>query len=221
MLAAEIERNEFYDDAYYEMQRNAGEFSAVIDLFKFEDEVGPRDRLLDFGCGGGFILDRLPAREKIGVEINDAAARDARRKGIEVFSSLAQVEDEWADVVISHHALEHVDHPLDVVLDIRRKLRPGGKIVLVTPNESASMKYSEDDINFHLFTWSPSNLGNLLKRAGFENVSAGPVYHRWPPYWYVLNRVIPPRLMHLLCVARGRLRSHYCQVKAVAYKPRV
>ena len=219
MLDAEIRENAFYDDAYYAMQRDVGAFSAIIDRFKFEGEIRPTDRVLDFGCGGGFILASLPAREKIGIEINEAAARDARSKGLQIVDRLERVEDGWADVVISHHALEHVDHPLDVLLDMRRKLRPGGKIVLVTPNESVAMRYSDDDINFHLFTWSPSNLGNLLKRAGFRDISAEPVYHRWPPYWYVLNRVLPIGIMHGLCVARGWLRSHYCQVKAVAYKP--
>jgi hypothetical protein len=99
------------------------------------------------------------------------------------------------------------------------KLKPGGKVILVTPNESVSMRFHEDDPNFHLYTWSPSNLGNLLKRAGFVGITAEPVYHRWPPYWYLLKRVLGLRAMHVLSVIRGRLRHHYCQVKAVGFKP--
>lgn len=214
-----IAENNYYDEKYYEMQKECGEYSGVIDIFKFKDDVGRVDRLLDFGCGGGFILERLHAKEKIGIEANEAAARGARERGIKVVASLDDVDDNWADVVISHHALEHVDRPLDVVVTMLAKLKPGGKIVLVTPNETVSMQFREDDPNFHLFTWSPANLGNLLKRAGFTRISAKPVYHRWPPYWYILKRVLGPGVMHVLCVIRGRLQTHYCQVKAIAYKP--
>lgn len=124
-----------------------------------------------------------------------------------------------ADVVISHHALEHVDRPLDTVIAMLAKLKPGGKIVLVTPNESVSMRFREDDLNYHLFTWSPSNLGNLLKRAGFTRISAEPVYHRHPPYWTILKRFLGQGVMHALCVIWGRVWTKCCQVKAVAYKP--
>lgn len=219
MLTAQIEKNLFYDGRYYDLQQETGVYSGIIDLFKFAPEVRGVDRLLDFGCGGGYILEQLDAKEKIGVEVNEAAARDVARKGIKVFPTLDAVEDGWADVIISHHALEHVDRPLDVAMTMLAKLRPGGKVVIVTPTEGAGMKYQDDDVNFHLYTWSPSNLGNLLKRAGFAGISAEPVYHRWPPYWYRLKRVLPLSVMHALCVTRGRLGTRYCQVKAVGYKP--
>jgi 2-polyprenyl-3-methyl-5-hydroxy-6-metoxy-1,4-benzoquinol methylase len=215
----EVPVNRHYDSQYYALQRECGAYSAEIDLFKFQNEVAPSDRVLDFGCGGGFLLSRLSVREKMGIEINPVAAADARRSGVRVADTLRAVPDGWADVVISHHALEHVDRPLDVVRELRTKLRPGGKMVLVTPSETIAMRYRDDDPNFHLYTWSPSNLGNLLKRAGFDRIRATPVYHRWPPFWFALRRVLPRPAMQALCVLRGRLDTRYCQVKAVGYAP--
>lgn len=208
-----------YDTKYFSMQKLSGEYSGVIDLFKFSSEVGPSDRVVDFGCGGGYILANLPAGEKIGVEVNETAVVVARSKGIRIVPALREIEDGWADVIISHHALEHVDDPLGEVTGMLAKLRPGGKVVIVTPVESYKRRFTEDDPNFHLFTWSPSNLGNLLKRAGFVRISVSTVNHRWPPYWYLMKDVLGPKLMHLVCVLHGRLRTEMSQAKAVAYKP--
>lgn len=211
--------NDHYGAEYFDMIEEHSRCSAEIDRFKFEREVAPTHRLIDFGCGGGFMLRALPARERIGVEINDVAARVAQAAGLRTVSRLDEVEDGWADVIISHHALEHVDDPLGVLATMLQKLRPGGKVVIVTPSESFRMRFRSDDPNFHLFTWSPSNLGNLLKRAGFTDITAGPMHHRWPPYWWVLRRVLPAPLMHALCVSHGRVRNAISQVKAVGFRP--
>jgi len=91
-----------YDTKYFSMQKLSGEYSGVIDLFKFSSEIGPSDRVVDFGCGGGYILANLPAGEKIGVEVNETAVVVARSKGIRIVPALREIEDGWADVIISH-----------------------------------------------------------------------------------------------------------------------
>ncbi len=34
--------------------------------------------VIDFGSGGGYLLENITAREKIGIEVNDAAREAAR-----------------------------------------------------------------------------------------------------------------------------------------------
>jgi SAM-dependent methyltransferase len=212
-------RNAHYNEHYFSFINDSSIYSSVIDRFKFENEVRPTDKLIDFGCGGGYMLSALQAAEKIGVEVNEVAADAARKSGLTIVPALEEVEDDWADVIISHHALEHVDDPLAVIRLMRAKVKPGGKIVIVTPDESFKMRYRENDPNFHLFTWSPSNLGNLLKRAGFVGIRSDAVHHRWPPYWWIIGGVLGPKLMHYACVVHGRLRTGISQVKAVGYRP--
>jgi SAM-dependent methyltransferase len=42
--------------------------------------------------------------------------------------TLAEIADEAVDLVISCHALEHVESPIHILRELRRVLRPGGKI---------------------------------------------------------------------------------------------
>jgi hypothetical protein len=81
------------------------------------------------------------------------------------------------------------------------------------------MRYREDDPNFHLFTWSPGNLGNLLKRAGFTEISAVPVHHRWPRYWWLVGPVVGKSVMNRICTVYGRLMTGISQVRAIGYRP--
>lgn len=211
--------NAHYNEKYFSFINDSSMYSSIIDRFKFENEIKPTDKIIDFGCGGGYMLSALEAAEKIGIEVNEIAANAARKRGLDIVQSLDAVEDGWADVILSHHALEHVDDPLNMVRCMMTKLKQGGKVVLVTPSETFKMRYREDDPNFHLFTWSPSNLGNLLKRAGFIEIRAVPVHHRWPKFWWAIGSVVGPKLMHYVCVVHGRLRTGISQVKAVGYKP--
>ncbi|TCR92760.1 methyltransferase family protein [Rhizobium sp. BK376] len=217
--AAVGEKNDYYDKSYFKKTFEHQRYAAYFDRLKFDKFVGPSDRVIDFGCGGGYILSGLDVKERVGVEVNEAAAAAARKNGIRVFGSLEEIEDGWADAIISHHALEHVDDPLGMVRLMFSKLRRGGKVVIVTPDESFKIRYREDDPNFHLFTWSPSNIGNLLKRAGFTGISASPIHHRWPRYWWIIGPIVGKRLMNLICIGYGRVMTGISQVRGVGYKP--
>ena len=217
--AAVAEKNTHYDKSYFDKTFEHQRYAAYFDRLKFERFVGPSDRVIDFGCGGGYILSGLNVRDRAGVEINEAAAAVARKNGIQVFDSLEKIEEGWADVIIYHHALEHVYVPLSTVRLMLTRLRAGGRIVLVTPSESFKMRYREDDPNFHLFTWSPGNLGNLLKRAGFTEISAVPVHHRWPRYWWLVGPVVGKSVMNRICTVYGRLMTGISQVRAIGYRP--
>lgn len=147
----------------------------------FLSYVRPSDTVIDFGCGTGAILSHIPCRRRIGIEINELAVREAREKGIEVFSKLSKVPDRVADVVISHHALEHVSDPFRILDELRSKLKPDGRIVIVVPAEDprrARNRTWHEKPDRHLFCWTGLTLGNLLSAAGYE-VEEAFVYHRF------------------------------------------
>lgn len=209
-----------YGEAYFKRQVDIGTFGGWANQSKFTSYVLETDDVLDFGCGGGFLLKGLKCRTRSAVEINPAAVEVARSNGVRVFGAVDEVLDESVDVVISNHSLEHSLRPLDELKKLRTKLRRGGKIVIVVPCESIAMTYTPNDVNNHLYTWSPANLGNLLSEAGFRVIESKPYIHKWPPGWrkligfYRRNRAI----FEMICRVSGRLRRSWFQVRAIAVR---
>jgi SAM-dependent methyltransferase len=173
--------------------------------------------LLDFGCGDGTILRALPARRKIGVEVNEMCAQriqelNARQAvPITLFEDLAQVPDAIAEVTISNHSLEHVPLPLNVLKELGRVTAKGGQLVLVTPFDDfrrPSHRYwSADDIDRHLHTWSPRNLGNLVSEAGFCVLEAHLCTFKWSPKIFWIHRFLGDPAFRLACSLLGWLKN--------------
>ena len=182
---------------------------------KFSSFIASSDRVLDFGCGGGFILRNLVCRHRMGIEINSEARNEALKNGVEVFPSIAVTPDASADVLISHHAIEHVDNPLETLSRIRRKIVPGGRAIFVVPCESILCAYRPNDINQHLYTWSPMCLGNLLSSAGYTVDRVEPLLSRWPPGIGTIRKVAGIRACRLAASLWGHLAPSLSQVRAV------
>jgi SAM-dependent methyltransferase len=173
--------------------------------------------LLDFGCGDGTILRALPARRKIGVEINETCAQNIKVLNaneavpITVYEDIAQVPDAVAHVAISNHSLEHVPLPLMTLKELRRVIMPGGQLVIVTPFDDfrrpRHRNWSADDIDRHLHTWSPRNLGNLVSEAGFSVIEARLCTFKWSPKIFWIHRFLGDPAFRLACSLLGWLKN--------------
>ena len=205
-----------YDPAYFAEQRASGEFGGRAELVKYAEFVRPGDAVLDFGCGGGFLLANLQCRERIGVEVNPAARAVCAAIGVRAVASLDEVLDGWADVAISNHALEHMVHPATELTRLRAKLKPGGKLVLCVPCERYDTAYDPEDRDRHLFTWSPMNAGHLVTLCGFRVLEARLFHHAFPPGYQRLQRLFGWPAFHLAARLWARLRRKTTQVRVVA-----
>lgn len=139
----------------------------------FQDLGDENLTILDFGCGSGGLLSRLKASRKIGVEIGESAAALAREAGIEVVPDIAEITDRSVDVVISFHAIEHVDRPIDVLQEIGRVTKTNGKIRLIVPGEIAThprQRVWRANPDRHLHTWTPLLFGNLAEHCGYRDI---------------------------------------------------
>ncbi|MCX6215357.1 class I SAM-dependent methyltransferase [Spirosoma sp.] len=208
-----------YDQTYFDYQRRMGEFGGWANSPFFQPFIKPNDKVIDFGCGGGYLLKALNCAQKLGIEINERARLVATENGIQTVESADHVSDDWADVIISSHALEHTARPLDEILRLKAKVRPGGLIVFIVPSEGAMNSYNPKNPDHHLYTWSPMCLGNLFQQSGYEVVKSESLINRWPPLYTQIAK-LGRRVFDLSCRVYGFFRvSQYVQSRVVARKP--
>lgn len=180
---------------YFAWQDRLGRMGPELDAFKFSmEEVAPTDTVIDFGCGGGYMLERFDVADRIGIEPNPEARSAAEARGLRVVESAAELEAAIADFAFSHHALEHSLTPYQDLVDLRRLLKPNGRLSLWLPLDDwrrpDQRHVGREDENHHLYAWTPRTLGNLLKEAGFQVRAVMIVAHAWPPKPDVLLRTV-------------------------------
>lgn len=183
---------------YYELcQRDRG---PIVDEHKAEflsRHITPDSKVLDVGCGLGGILSALSCKERYAVEINAVAAEKAAEKGIIVESDLEAFGDETMDVLYSNHAFEHMPDPDDKLHQFYRILKPGGVLMIIVPAEKPSSRHHSiwraDDMDQHLYSWTPLTLGNLISLSGFEVLES---YVKPLGYTRYINFLYPARPLY-------------------------
>lgn len=146
--------------------------------------------LLEIGCGYGFLLDeaRKFFRSRTGLEMSPDAAAIASQKADQVYEGgLEQLPSEAKfDCIIATHVIEHVYDPLTFVKDVASRARPGGTIVLATPDMNSPLRklmgrrWPSFKIPEHILYFDAKTLSALMTQAGLRNVRALPYPHAFP-----------------------------------------
>lgn len=211
---------EYYNDKYFDdYQKKIGEFGGKANLFKFKKFIKHDSKVLDFGCGGGFLLNNINCSYKVGIEINSVARNFCKSNfNINSYENISEVEDNNFDVIISNHALEHCERPDDILKKLFKKLKKGGKIIIVTPLDSLFFRFDIKDVNKHLYSFSPMNLGNLLVNAGFNNIKTGTIFHKWPPKYNIIQSFFGWNIFHFFSRIYGLINLYWTQTIGIAEK---
>ena len=142
---------------------------------------GQYARLLDVGCGAGDFLVEAKrfGLEATGLDTNAAAVEAARLRGFECFAGTLEespVEEQY-DVIRLSHVLEHVPSPLGMLQAARLRLRPGGRVAIITPDADSYLarafgaRWFQLDPPRHLWAFSAPHLAVLTGRADLRVVS--------------------------------------------------
>lgn len=143
-------------------------------------EAREKGRLLDVGCGNGSYLNQMRQLgwEVKGVEPDGEAVTVARQKfGLEVFhGSLeeARFADKQFDAITMNHVIEHVPDPIGTLHECHRVLKPGGRLVVATPNISSLGHHVFEEswrgleVPRHQMLFSPYALRACAERAGLD-----------------------------------------------------
>jgi 2-polyprenyl-3-methyl-5-hydroxy-6-metoxy-1,4-benzoquinol methylase len=190
---------DYYDDSYAASDYWEHEDEALRALRKVRDAItsaiGAEGKsLLDVGCGPGVFLGlaREAGFNAVGVELNPTLAQMAReRTGVEVvtgdFTAL-EMADRKFDVITVLDLIEHVADPIDLLKRCRGLLKPGGHVVVYTPNHAGlivrvaagiyrlslgrvSRPVAEIFDGVHVVFFDAASLTSVLTQAGFRPVT--------------------------------------------------
>lgn len=157
--------------------RDMGVTKRVKSILNYQKEIGV---LLDIGCATGDFLSKfqeLSYWEVCGLEIVPDAAEHARQKGLKVFNEGfldIDFSNEFFDVITMWDVLEHMPDPSKVLKKCLRILKPGGLLVIKTPDPSGgeARLFKENWVGYeapqHLYGFKKNVLINKLTDVGFE-----------------------------------------------------
>lgn len=153
----------------------------LVGKFFFRDTVPlvPNGKVLDIGCGSGEFLLKLKRLGWIcqGVEFNHKAVAVCRAAQLEVFQgelTEAAFESESFDLITAHHFIEHIANPNKMIVEIVRLLKPGGKVLVRTPNSQSLGRawfgryWFANDVPRHLILFSIKNMNTVALKHGLK-----------------------------------------------------
>ncbi len=143
----------------------------------------PGSSYMEVGCGYGFGLDfALNSRRWHGLGIDPAPLAAVGREALNVAIELRYLRDDdeargTIDVVMASEVIEHVPSPAAFVRTLRAMLKPGGLLMLTTPNGDDIVPASSPGVivsllspTLHLVIQNTASFTSLLHQAGFEHV---------------------------------------------------
>lgn len=186
--------NEYHKNRHQHLYTNPYYYKVRSEIAKkrYFGEIEDLDdkKILEYGMGLGQNLFWLPKNKRFGYDISKFAIDFFKAKGGVATDNINAIEDEAFDIVFSAHVLEHVDNPLETLRVMASKLRKGGELILITPLDKGG-KINKEDVNQHLWTWTPQLMNNLLIKAGFK-----PIQNEIIPT-YAYNTLLPFRKLGL------------------------
>jgi SAM-dependent methyltransferase len=130
-------------------------------------------RVLDFGSGIGTFAAALKEKGCLVtcVEPDRTLLQLLKDMGFEAYPDISVIPPESLDCIYSLNVLEHIEDDAGTVVQLYRKLKPGGRLFLYVP--AFDILYSSMDKKVgHFRRYRISNLTGLLTDAGFASEKA-------------------------------------------------
>ena len=154
------------------------------------DALAARDvnggRLVDVGCGGGALWSAVSGRfdRYCGLDAvrYDGFPADAEFRQVDLDSSSWPNAEADADVVAAVETIEHLENPWAFVRSLTRIVKPGGWVVVTTPNQLSLLSlltlvtkrrfsaFQDSHYPAHRTALLPSDLRRILSAAELTDI---------------------------------------------------
>jgi ubiquinone/menaquinone biosynthesis C-methylase UbiE len=186
------------------MQRfwHRGKLVMIDELLR--PHVKEDSRILEIGCGAGNLLVQAGVRGSypIGLDLSLQALTFVRSRLRELTSTPEAIRgfacvqsigeslplaDNTVDCAILSEVIEHLEAPQASIREATRVLRPGGRLLITTPNYRSLwplMEWTVDRLNMapkmggeqHISKFDPSSLKGLMRQCGLHAEYFGTIY---------------------------------------------
>lgn len=168
------------------------------------ERYASRGKLLDIGCATGFFLDLARSRgwDVVGSEVSQFSVRYARERfGLDVHLGTLEklhFDAQSFDAITMWDVIEHVPDPMGELQEVRRVLRDGGLLSIITPDVGSPVarllgrRWEEfRRVREHVYFFSRRTMTEVLRKVGFEVLRIehadkvfylGPAMHRLKYY---------------------------------------
>ena len=192
--------DEFYETGHYRelLEESLDSQKAVVEqdemqhytMQAFFPESLRGANILDIGCGSGSLLDMLKniSLSQIGVEPCGPYLQSLTKRGYKIYSSASEaIEDNkgMIDYGFSIQVIEHVKNPIEFLKEIRKLIKPGGRLLISTPNRNDILMTLLKDKFYqffyrtqHRWYFDEASLSKCAQSAGFR-VSSVRFIHRY------------------------------------------
>jgi len=180
--------NEGYSD-YSEQEKSLRPtFSRFLKLLSDRGMTG--GSLLEVGCGYGYLLDEATPyfTHRVGTDFSEIAVEKAAVYADQIFHGGVDVlpEDAQFDCIISVEVIEHIYDPKAFVEGLYRHLKPGGYLILATPDMGSAWRkvmqhrWPSFKLPEHVTYYDAGTLNELYQCCGFEAAENLSFPHAFP-----------------------------------------
>lgn len=123
----------------------------------------PTDNIIDLGCGGGHILEKIPQGNLTGIDLLESMLKRAKEKAQKIGKHFTlikgnvedlpqEIKDQKFDKIIASEILEHVQNPDRLIDEILKIAHPKSVVVISIPNEKFINKLKQIFIKLKIFS---------------------------------------------------------------------
>ena len=197
-----IGKNDYVSVVYDEKRTPKTDYPLELASYLFTRfDMKEGAKLLEIGCGRGDFLEafRELGVDCYGLDLAESAVKKLRHlqvKKADVSKEPFPFEDDTFDIVYHKSLIEHLYSPEHLMRETYRVLKPGGRVIILTPDWVSQVKVFYDDFT-HCRPYNMASLHDVLQVYGFSEITTERFY-QLPVLWSTPGLKMPCKLLQIV-----------------------